>query len=288
VRRLTRRQRAAAIVLAVVAACFVTLDLGGSGLRSAHSGVRGALGSLYRGTDGVLGPVRRFVQGVPAAGSNTGRIRQLERQNAALRGELAAAQRDRAVSARLDKLQLAATAGRYRVVPARVIALGPGQGFDWTVTLDVGTSSGVLAGQSVTDGAGLVGRVLHADPSSCIVLLAADPGSGVGARDLRDGQVGMATGAGSSGFTFVPLDPEADVKPGDRLATGPVGATSYVPDLAVGTVTTVRTAADGTVRADVRAAVTPTTLDVVGVILVGGHAEATRPALSPTTLAGPR
>ena len=89
-RRLTARQRLAAIVLAVVAACFVTLDVAGSGLDGAHGGVRGALGALYRGTDGVIGPARHFVQGLPAAGSNQDKIAQLRKENAALRARLAA------------------------------------------------------------------------------------------------------------------------------------------------------------------------------------------------------
>src|SRR5664279_2402133 len=87
-RRLTRRQGVAAIVLAALALCFLTLDLGGAGLRSAHSGVRGVLGSLYRGTDAVVGPTRRFVQGLPSAGTNHSRIAALERENAALRGRI--------------------------------------------------------------------------------------------------------------------------------------------------------------------------------------------------------
>ena len=77
-RRLTRRQRWAAIALALVALVFLTLDLGGSSLADAHGGVRGAFGALYRGTDSVLGPVKRFVQGVPGAASNQDRIDQLE------------------------------------------------------------------------------------------------------------------------------------------------------------------------------------------------------------------
>jgi rod shape-determining protein MreC len=76
-RRLSRRQRLAAIALALVALAFLTLDIGGSSLSSAHGGVRGAFGSLYRGTDSVLGPIRRFVQGVPGAASNQDRINQL-------------------------------------------------------------------------------------------------------------------------------------------------------------------------------------------------------------------
>ena len=281
-RQLTRRQRIAALVLAVVALCFLTLDLGGAGLRPAHSGVRGALGSLYRGTDAVLGPVRRFVQGLPGAAGNENRIRDLEHQNAELRGALAAARADRATSARLTALQHAATSSGYRIVPARVLAFGPGEGFDWTVTLDAGRDSGIRAGQTVTDGDGLVGRVLHADASSCVVLLAADPGAGVGARDLRSGEIGIADGAGTGGFTFTALDPRASIRVGDALATGPSGATSFVPGLAIGTVSAVRAGSDGTTRVSVHPAVRPSSLDLVGVILVGGHPEPTRPVLTPS------
>ena len=281
-RRLTRRQRVAAIVLAALAVCFLTLDLGGGGLRSAHSGVRGALGSLYRGTDAVLGPALRFVQGIPSAGTSHSRIAALKHENAALRGRIAAAESDRTTHAQLARLQLAASSGGYRILPGRVIALGPGEGFDWTVTLDAGTSTGIRVDQTVTDGAGLVGRVLHADGSSCVVLLGADPGSGVGVRDLRTGQVGVATGRGSHGFTFVPLDPNAVIRVGDRLATGPTGSTSFVGGLAVGTVASVRTSADGTTRATVRPTVSPTGLDLVGVILLGGQAASPRAALTPS------
>jgi rod shape-determining protein MreC len=284
-RRLTRRQGVAAIVLAVLALCFLTLDLGGSELRSAHAGVRGLLGSLYRGTDAVIGPTRRFVQGLPSAGTSHSRIAALQRENAALRGRIAADEADRSTHAQLARLQLAASDGGYRILPGRVIALGPGGGFDWTVTLDAGTTSGIRLDQSVTDGVGLVGRVLHADASTCVVLLGADPGSGVGVRDLRSGQVGVATGEGTNGFTFAPLELNAVVQVGDKLATGPIGSTSYVGGLAVGTVTSVRTSADGTTRATVRPAVSPTGLDLLGVILVGGQPPAARAAINPAPTA---
>jgi rod shape-determining protein MreC len=182
-------------------------------------------------------------------------------------------------------LQLAASTVGQRIVAARVIALAPSQGFDWTATLDRGAQSGVRVGQTVTDGAGLAGRVLHADPATCVVLLAADPGSGVGVRDLRTGQVGVATGRGTSGFRFVPLDPAADVRVGDELATGPAGSTTYVAGLAVGTVTSVRAGADGAASAAVRPTVSATTLDLVGVILVGGDPSPAGPALKPSAQA---
>lgn len=265
-RRLTRRQRTAAIVLAVLALCFITLDLGGGGLRGAHSGVRGTLGALYRGTDTVLGPVRRWLEGLPTAGSNQARIDALTHENAVLRGQLAALRSDHHTGQALTALQRAAAGLNHTVLAARVIGFGPGEGFDWTVTIDAGRTSGVRPGQTVTDGADLVGRVLHADSSTAIVLLASDPGSGVGARDERDGELGTVTGSGTAGLVFTPLNPHAQIQAGDALSTGPSDASSYVAGLAIGVVRSVRTEADGSVLAMVTPAASPTTLDVIGVL----------------------
>ncbi len=283
-RRLTARQRLATIVLAVVAACFITLDVAGSGLDGAHGGVRGALGALYRGTDGVIGPVRHFVQGLPSAGANHDTIARLRHDNAALKASLAADAADTRTRSSLDKLQLAADSSGQRVLPARVIALGPGQGFDWTVTLDQGSHSGIRAGETVTDGSALVGRVLHTSATSCVVLLAADPGSGVGARDMRTGQLALATGQGPDGFTVAPLDPRTVLLVGDALETGPAGRSTYTPGLSIGTITAVHTSADGAVTASVRPAVSATALDLVGVILSpGGTSSQQRLALNPSS-----
>ena len=117
-RRLTRRQRVSAIVLAVLALCFITLDLGGGSLQDAHSGVRGALGSLYRGTDSVLGPLRRWVQGVPTAGTNKSTIEKLRAENAALRGQVEALQADRRTTGQLAALQRAADGSNRRLLQA--------------------------------------------------------------------------------------------------------------------------------------------------------------------------
>lgn len=261
--RLTRRQRFAALVLAVVAACFITLDLSGGGFQSAHTGVRGSLGALYRGTDNVLGPARRWLQGLPSAGRNQAKIEGLEHENAQLRGQLAGTMTQAADAAKLAQL---GSLSFGPLIAARVIAIGAGQGFDWTVTLDKGVKDGIAIGQTVTDGSGLVGRVLHADQTSSVVLLAADPGSGVGSRDGRSGEVGIVTGAGTDGFTFRPLNPEAKLRVGDHLVTGPSRDTSYVPGLAIGTISSITSSTDGTVSAHVDAASSPTSLDILGVI----------------------
>jgi rod shape-determining protein MreC len=281
-RALSRRQRLSALLLALVALAFITLDVAGGNLRGAHAGARGVLGGLYRGTDAVVGPARRFVQGVPDVSSNRQKISALEQQNSQLRKELATNSVDAATRDRLQKLQLTADADGYRIVPARVIAYGPGEGFEWTATIDTGSGSGIAVDQTVTDGVGLVGRVLHVGASTAVILLAADPGSGVGVSDLRTGQLGVATGQGTSGFSLSPLDPAAQLEVGDQLQTGPAGQSTYAAGLMVGTVASVRVADDGTTSATVTAATSPTGLNVVGVIVAGARTASTRAALTPS------
>ncbi|MGI8880191.1 MAG: rod shape-determining protein MreC [Jatrophihabitans sp.] len=269
-RRLTQRQRRAGIALAIIALLFVTSDVVGASFAGARTGVRGFFGALYRGTDSVTGPARRWVQALPHIGSDAATIDKLHRQIADLQRTAAQTAQDKKTHDQLAKLQLQSTRGGYKVVPARVIAIGPSGGFDWTVTLDVGTAEGVKVDQSVIVGPALVGRILRVSATSTTVLLAADPGSGVGVRDQRTGQLGVVTGHGTSGFTFVPLDPNAVPKVGDVMISGPTGSTTYVAGLTVGTISKVDAGTDGTVRATVRPATSPTSLDLVGVVLVGG------------------
>jgi rod shape-determining protein MreC len=269
-------------VLSVLALVFISLDFAGGALSGAHQGVTGALGSLYRGTDSVLGPTRRFVQGIPEVGANRRLLADLELQNARLRRALTAAQADQGTAEQLRKLQLEATAGRLRVLAARVIATGPGSGFQWTVTVDVGARENVAVGQTVTDSVSVVGRVLAVYPTTSVILLVSDPTSGVGVRDERTGQLLLASGAGAGDLNASPLDDTALVRTGDVLLTGPAGRTTYTPGLPVGTVSSVHVGADGSTRVGVRPAAALTGLDLLGV--VQGTPDVTgRPALDGST-----
>ncbi|MDQ2835836.1 MAG: rod shape-determining protein MreC [Actinomycetota bacterium] len=279
-RKLTRRQQVSALVLAVLALLFISLDFAGGSLAGARGGTTGALGSLYRGTDSVIGPVRRFVQGVPDVGKNRSEIAQLRQRNDELQRQLAAAKTDAATASRLNALQLQADSERWQVMPARVIATGPGAGFQWTVTVDAGSREHVQLGQSVTDGIGLVGRVVAVHSSTSVVLLAADPTAGVGVRDTRSGELLLATGRGTAGLTASPLDDQVNVKKGDRLVTGPAGKTTFAAGLEVGVVTSVSTGQDGTVTVRLKPTANQTALDLIGIIALPNQ-DAVRPALSP-------
>ena len=279
-RRLTSRQRLAGVVLTIIAVAFIALDLTGGSLGEAHSGARGVLGGLYRGSDSVLGPVRRYLQALPGAGHQAAKVTELENENAGLEAKLAAEADDSSTQSDLARLRLAAATTGMTIVPARVIAFGAGQGFDWTVTIDIGRTSGVAVDQTVTSAAGLVGRVLRVDSATSIVLMAVDPGSGVGVRDARSGELALATGAGSSGFTLTPLDPSADLRVGDQLETGPAGSSTFAAGLAVATITAVHATSTGVVSASGRSALKPTTVNLVGVIVSGATAATPRAALT--------
>jgi rod shape-determining protein MreC len=279
-RKLTRRQQIGAAALTLVALLFISLDFAGGSLRSARGGATGALGSLYRGTDSVIGPVRRFIQGVPDVADNRSRIAALQQDNDTLRRKLADAQLDSGSAKRLNDLQLQANSAGWQILPARVIATGPGAGFEWTVTVDVGSREYVLLSQTVSDGFGLVGRVIAVHQTTSVVLLAADPTAGVGVRDTRSGELLLARGNGSRGITAAPLDDNVDIKVGDHLVTGPAGQTTFVNGIEVGVITKVSRSIAGTISATVRPTAPQAGLDLIGIVLQQPRNTA-RPPLTP-------
>jgi rod shape-determining protein MreC len=279
-RTLTSRQRRAAVVLALIAVLFAAFDVVGAPFASARGGAQGFFGGLYRGTDSVFGPTRRWVGELPHLSTDRATIADQRAQLAALQRAAATRSATSATAKEVARLQLQANRGGYRVLPAHVIAVGPAGDFDWTVVLDAGTRDGARVGQTVIAGPNVVGRIVRVSASSTTVLLAADPDSGIGVRDQRSKQIGIAHGNGLAGYTFTGLDPVLAPKVGDVLVTGPAKETTYVAGLTVGTVSELHRALDGTVLASVRPAVSPTTLDLVGVVFVGGT-RAARPALTP-------
>lgn len=266
-RTLTQRQRRAAIALALVAALFITVDVAAAPFRDARGGVTGVLGSLSRATDSVVGPVRRFLQGVPNVGANRERIATLEQQNADLRRQLVDQTLDQASADQVAALQLHADATGLPVLPGKVIATGPGQGFEFTVVIDVGGPDGVVVGQTVTAGAGLVGRVVDVQESSSTVLLIGDAAAGIGVRNLRTGELGVLRGTGTGSLVLSPLDPGADLQAGDQLVSGPAGESTFVADLLVATITSASRAPSGAVTATAAPAASLTGLNVIGVLL---------------------
>jgi rod shape-determining protein MreC len=288
VRRPSRRQRTALIVLLLLAAAFITLDYRGTAFGGLRSGAETVFGPVQRGLASVFGPVGRFLGGIPHLGSNRSDIDALRRENDDLRRQLAEQALDRSRSEQLYRLQLLSGLGGYRVLPARVVSLGPSLGFEWTVTIDAGSADGVRPDMTVVAGTGLAGRVKQVGRTTSLVVLAADPGTKVGARVAGSGELGLAAGNGTGPMGLTLLNPNAQVHPGDRLVTGPFGESTYVAGVPIGEIVSVGgdTGGAGPRTATVRGYVNPSRLDVVGVVLVGPRTDP-RDAVLPAVLPPP-
>jgi rod shape-determining protein MreC len=273
----TRRTRRVLGVLLLVAIALITIDYRG-GDNSPLRGLRGVgaavFGPIEKVAASVVHPIGDTIGALADAPGAQRRADRLEKENQRLREQLRAAQLDRDRAGQLDRLLGAAGLGGYKVVAARVISAG--QGFEDTVTIDVGSSSGVRRDMTVMTGDGLVGRVTRVGPSAATVLLATDATSSIGGRLEDSKEIGIVqgmgarrVGAGSTPLGFQLLDSNASLYPGQRLVTfGSQSDRPYVPGVPIGIVQRVEQTPGSLTRT---AYVTPfvhfTRLDVVGVVV---------------------
>jgi rod shape-determining protein MreC len=271
----TRRTRVLLALLLVTSISLITIDYRG-GDNSPLDGVRSlaatVFGPVERVAAAIARPVGDAVDSVGSLGDGVDEAARLKARNQELTRRLRTSELDRNRARELDELLHLAGAGRYTVVPARVIAIGSAQTFSWTVTLDAGSRDGIRPDMTVLNGDGLVGRVKTVGPSTSTVLLAVDPESSVGVRLEASMEVGFTTGQGirdGGDLDLRLLDGQSTVDRGDRLVTfGSQGDRPYVPGVPVGEVVSV----NGTPGSQTRSAVVSpyvdfTSLDLVGVVV---------------------
>lgn len=272
------RPRLVLALLVLTALTLITLDVR-AGQGSPLDGLRGAADAVLGPPQRAVGAAARAVGGAAQDAVQLGRDGELERlraENERLAGELRTGEAQARRLAELDALLGAVGTGA--TVPARVTAFGSGLGFEQTITLDVGSGDGVRAGQTVRNGAGLVGRTVRVGPASTVVLLLVDPGFSVGTRLAREGTLGLARGGGDGTLTFTQVEGDL-VQVEEVLLT--TGSQTFVPGVPVGRIERVDPA---------RGALTPTatvlpfadlsSLDLVGVV-VEPQRTTPRPPLEP-------
>lgn len=227
----------------------------------ARTGVQAVVGPL----DTAVGGATSSVGGAFAAvGDLTDRskLADLRAENDRLRRELAEGEQSERRVAELDALL--GTVAEQTAVPARVVSAGSRLGFGRTVTIDAGSRDGLREDLTVVAAAGLVGRTVEVGPWTSVVLLLDDPGFGVGARLARGGSLGLARGNGAGGLVYTQVE-------GGPIAVEEVllttGSDTFVPDVAIGRVVSVRSSAGGlTAAAEVEPLVDTGSLDLVAVI----------------------
>ena len=283
-------------LLLITSVSLITIDYRGgdrSPLDSLRSLAAAVFGPVEQVAAAIAGPVSDAVDSVSRLGEGRDEVDRLRRENEELTRRLRTSKLDRNRAAELDELLRLAGAGRYRVVPAQVIAIGSAQSFSWTVTIDAGTGDGIHPDMTVLNGDGLVGRVKTAGPSTATVLLAVDPDSSVGVRLEGSMEVGFTTGQGigdGGALDLRLLDGQSTVVRGDRLVTfGSQGDTPYVPGVPVGEVRSVQ----GTPGSQTRTAVVDpyvdfTALDLVGVVVEPPRKDPRDAVLPPRPTASPQ
>jgi rod shape-determining protein MreC len=265
----SRRLRLTFVLLLLTAFTLTALDN-----TTAQSG---PLAALRRGIDTVFGPVQSAVGGaassvghalggLPRLGSYQSENRKLQREVDALNGRLSSLAGLQCQVDQFHQLMHLVDVTGYKAVPARVVAVGPSGGFEWTAVIDAGSADGVKVSQSVVTGAGLVGRTTRVSAHTAHVLLLADPDFTVGGTLAQVASIGFAHGNGDRPMTYSLASNRAPVRKGDVLLT--TGSDTYAAGIPIGTVTAVAPDANAISRsATIVPFVDVASLDVVGVIV---------------------
>jgi rod shape-determining protein MreC len=196
-RKVIRRRRAALAVFVALSLFLLTAYFGESPNGMLHGIQRGAqevLSPIESGASKVFRPFRDLFNWVGDAFDATDENKQLKKDLAQARTELARARTDARDADQLRKL-----VGLHEEegfpqgtdpVTARVIARSP---TDWSSTIQInkGTDDGVEADDPVITGDGLVGKVAQASGGTATVQLITDGEAAVDAAVVPDGSSGV-------------------------------------------------------------------------------------------------
>lgn len=273
------------LVLLLVSSLFViTLDLRGvnlaSGIRSGVSTVISPVENLFTK---VFSPVGNFASDVRNFGQSKKQITELNKQIDLLKANQILDEDKVSQLNQLKNVLDLAGSGGYQVVAARVINRGSTETFKETITIDVGSRSGITKNMTVISESGLVGVVKSVTSNSSIVLLMSDPTFKVGVRIAGTQSIGVVSGQGGSTYLLQLLDATGEIREGDALvARGSAGDRPFVPGVPVGIVTNVISNASSiTQNADVESSANLEKISVVAVVTAATKGDP-RDSLIPT------
>ena len=170
----------------------------------------------------------------------------MRQQNEQLVQQLAAAEEQRLENERLRGLLNLRDTYEITGVSGRVIGRTT-DAWNQTVTLDVGSSSGVETGLTVLGPTGVVGQVISVDGGSCRVRLLTDPQSGAAAMVQSSRAEGIVRGSMDGLLYLENIGADVNVQVGDVVLTSGLGG-SYTRGLIIGTVVRVEGSAGSDTR----------------------------------------
>lgn len=275
----SRARSTRVLVVALVSISLVTITV------DYREGTDGPLASLGDGALAVVSPLQEAVSKVthPIGNffSTLFRLPSIRHERDLLRERVDTLETQlaegRADQARLTEtealLGLQESLGqRIETTGAQVIANGVSN-FEWTITIDKGSSDGIHENMPVVASAGLVGHVVNVGTSSSVVQLIIDPDSSVAGRLDVSRQTGLLSGEGQDDLQMSLVEPTVEVAPDEHVVTAGyriagVAESLYPPNVLVGTVSRVLDEDSATEKfLTVRPAVDFSSLSLVLVVL---------------------
>ncbi|MFA5884185.1 MAG: rod shape-determining protein MreC [Acidimicrobiia bacterium] len=233
-RRESRRRPIIALIV-ITSLALISLDRGGNGvIATVRHTARDAIAPVQGVVSDAFNPVSNVFDGVT-------KVHGLEDENAKLRSRVSTLEgklsRERGVGeeySQITRLLDIPDVEDVTGVVARVIG-GPAGNFERTLTLNKGTSKGIVIGMPIVAGDGLVGKVTDASRTRATVTLIDSPGLGVGVRTEKSRE--QAVTQGRSGEKLLRLsfigNPRAEIAEGELVFTAGVEGAAYPPDVPV-------------------------------------------------------
>lgn len=269
------------VVLISVSLATITMDY--------RQGESGPLAGIGRTMTSIMAPLQDAVSTVTRPIGNffsgLAHLPSLARDNQSLKNELAAAQAKiqtgTAAQAKIDELtkllQLQQSLGATPTVAADVIANGVSN-FEWSVTIDVGSTDGVSVNDAVVAaGNRLVGHVIRVTGGYSVVQLIIDRTSAVAGKLSVANETGLIEGQGADDMRMSLVNPAADIAPNETVVTSgyraPDGEGGLYPSgITIGQVSRVLPESNSLQKfITVRPAVDFSSLELVLVIKSGGQ-----------------
>jgi rod shape-determining protein MreC len=231
------------LVLLLVSALFlITLDLRGVNLAGT---IRGSIATVFSPVEkfffSIFSPIGNLASDIRNIGRANEKIDKLSKELELLKSKEIL---DEDIVGQLNQLKSVldlAGRGDYKVVAAKVINRGSTATFKETITIDVGSSSGISRNMTVISEGGLIGVVKSVSSNSSIVLLMKDPSFRIGVRIAGTQSIGVLSGQGGNSYLLQLLDVTSVINKGDKLvARGSDNGRPFVSGVPVGTVVEVQ------------------------------------------------
>ena len=200
--------------------------------------VQGAVSSLSSSLK-LLGATassgaRNVGDAITDASASDATLSELREQNAELRQLVAQTEEYRQEVDRLQGLLDLRDSSGAEGVGGRIIGRNT-DAWNQTVTIDVGSSSGVSSGLTVMGPTGVIGQVVSTTDATATVRLLSDPQSGAAALIQSSRAEGVVRGSLDGLLYLENVDSDVQVSVGDVVLTSGLGG-SYTRGLLIGTV----------------------------------------------------